>query len=65
MHPGVRAPIAKLSAAFMQNHDDLRDFRAADFVSDEEGTGLVPCAPSHGMDEYERIAKARQSGEVE
>ena len=33
--------------------DDLRDFRAADFVSDEEGTGFVHCAPSHGMEEYE------------
>src|SRR6056297_1920388 len=33
--------------------DDLRDFRAADFVTDEEGTGFVHCAPSHGMDEYE------------
>ena len=30
-----------------------RDFRAADFVSDEEGTGFVHCAPSHGMEEYE------------
>ena len=33
--------------------DDPRDFRAADFVSDEEGTGFVHCAPSHGMEEYE------------
>lgn len=33
--------------------DDLRDFRAADFVTDEEGTGFVHCAPSHGMEEYE------------
>ncbi|MEM1372095.1 MAG: isoleucine--tRNA ligase, partial [Pseudomonadota bacterium] len=33
--------------------DDLRDFRAAEFVSDEEGTGFVHCAPSHGMEEYE------------
>ncbi|MBT8425629.1 MAG: isoleucine--tRNA ligase, partial [Silicimonas sp.] len=33
--------------------DDLRDFRAADFVSDEEGTGFVHCAPSHGMEEFE------------
>ena len=33
--------------------DDIRDFRAADFVSDEEGTGFVHCAPSHGMEEYE------------
>jgi isoleucyl-tRNA synthetase len=30
-----------------------RDFRAADFVTDTEGTGFVHCAPSHGMEEYE------------
>ena len=33
--------------------DDTRDFRAADFVTDTEGTGFVHCAPSHGMEEYE------------
>ncbi|AXI41326.1 isoleucine--tRNA ligase [Sulfitobacter sp. SK011] len=33
--------------------DDLRDFRAADFVTDTEGTGFVHCAPSHGLEEYE------------
>jgi isoleucyl-tRNA synthetase len=33
--------------------DDPRDFRAADFVTDEEGTGFVHCAPSHGMEEYD------------
>ncbi|MFV0383883.1 isoleucine--tRNA ligase [Paracoccus sp. (in: a-proteobacteria)] len=33
--------------------DGPRDFRAADFVTDEEGTGFVHCAPSHGMEEYE------------
>jgi isoleucyl-tRNA synthetase len=33
--------------------DDLRDFRVADFVTDEEGTGFVHCAPSHGMEEFE------------
>ncbi|MFT4961282.1 MAG: isoleucyl-tRNA synthetase [Paracoccaceae bacterium] len=33
--------------------DDLRDFRAAPFVTDEDGTGFVHCAPSHGMDEFE------------
>ena len=32
---------------------DPRDFRAADFVTDEEGTGFVHCAPSHGMEEFE------------
>jgi isoleucyl-tRNA synthetase len=33
--------------------DQPRDFRAAGFVTDEEGTGFVHCAPSHGMEEYE------------
>lgn len=33
--------------------DEPRDFRAADFVTDEEGTGFVHCAPSHGMEEYD------------
>jgi len=32
--------------------DDIRDFRAADFVTDTEGTGFVHCAPSHGMEEF-------------
>ena len=33
--------------------DDLRDFRAADFVTEDEGTGFVHCAPSHGLEEYD------------
>ncbi|MEE9388618.1 MAG: isoleucine--tRNA ligase [Paracoccaceae bacterium] len=33
--------------------DEPRDFRAAPFVTDEDGTGFVHCAPSHGMDEFE------------
>jgi len=33
--------------------NDLRDFRAADFVTDTEGTGFVHCAPSHGLEEYD------------
>jgi isoleucyl-tRNA synthetase len=33
--------------------DDPRDFRHAEFVTDDEGTGFVHCAPSHGMEEYE------------
>ncbi|MEO0943479.1 MAG: isoleucine--tRNA ligase [Pseudomonadota bacterium] len=33
--------------------DEPRDFRHAEFVTDEEGTGFVHCAPSHGMEEYE------------
>ncbi|QOL80890.1 isoleucine--tRNA ligase [Pseudooceanicola spongiae] len=37
----------------MGEWDDIRDFRAAPFVTDTEGTGFVHCAPSHGMEEYE------------
>ncbi len=33
--------------------DNLRDFRAAEFVTETEGTGFVHCAPSHGIDEFE------------
>ncbi len=33
--------------------DAPRDFRASPFVTDEEGTGFVHCAPSHGMEEFE------------
>ena len=33
--------------------DDIRDFRAAQFVTDTEGTGFVHCAPSHGMEDFE------------
>ncbi|QDI74974.1 MULTISPECIES: isoleucine--tRNA ligase [Leisingera] len=33
--------------------DGIRDFRAASFVTDTEGTGFVHCAPSHGMEEFE------------
>ncbi len=33
--------------------DAPRDFRHAPFVTDEDGTGFVHCAPSHGMDEFE------------
>ena len=28
--------------------DDIRDFRAADFVTDTEGTGFVRPPPRHG-----------------
>ncbi len=47
MHPLARAEGAD------GEWDDIRDFRAADFVTDEEGTGFVHCAPSHGMEEFE------------
>ncbi len=33
--------------------DQPRDFRAAPFVNEEDGTGFVHCSPSHGMDEFE------------
>ena len=33
--------------------DEPRDFRVAPFVTEDEGTGFVHCAPSHGMDEFE------------
>ncbi|MEX0338115.1 MAG: isoleucine--tRNA ligase [Arenibacterium sp.] len=48
----LRHPLAGADGANGE-WDDLRDFRAAEFVSDEEGTGFVHCAPSHGMEEYE------------
>ncbi len=44
--------------------DTPRDFRAADFVTDEEGTGFVHCAPSHGMEEYELYRDLGMLGEV-
>ncbi len=33
--------------------DQPRDFRAAPFVTEDEGTGFVHCAPSHGLEEFE------------
>ncbi len=44
--------------------DTPRDFRAAPFVTDEEGTGFVHCAPSHGMEEYELYRDAGMLAEV-
>ncbi|MDF1728040.1 MAG: isoleucine--tRNA ligase [Sulfitobacter sp.] len=44
--------------------DGLRDFRAADFVTEDEGTGFVHCAPSHGMEEYELYRDLGMLGEV-
>ena len=44
--------------------DAPRDFRAADFVTDTEGTGFVHCAPSHGMDEYELYRELGMLDEV-
>ncbi|MFD2740820.1 isoleucine--tRNA ligase [Sulfitobacter aestuarii] len=44
--------------------DAPRDFRAADFVTDTEGTGFVHCAPSHGLEEYELYRDLGMLGEV-
>ncbi|RJE87349.1 isoleucine--tRNA ligase [Paracoccus onubensis] len=44
--------------------DAPRDFRAAPFVTDEEGTGFVHCAPSHGMEEFEMYRDAGMLAEV-
>ncbi|MCH2165116.1 MAG: isoleucine--tRNA ligase [Marinovum sp.] len=49
---GLKHPLARAEGANGE-WDDIRDFRAADFVTDTEGTGFVHCAPSHGMEEYE------------
>ncbi len=44
--------------------DRPRDFRHADFVTEDEGTGFVHCAPSHGMEEFELYRDAGMLGEV-
>ncbi|MCP5072370.1 MAG: isoleucine--tRNA ligase [Rhodobacteraceae bacterium] len=49
---GLLHPLAGVEGS-QGEWDDVRDFRAADFVTSEEGTGFVHCAPSHGMEEYE------------
>ncbi len=49
---GLRHPLAGAEGSNGE-WDDIRDFRAAEFVTDTEGTGFVHCAPSHGMEEYE------------
>ncbi|PVH30470.1 isoleucine--tRNA ligase [Pararhodobacter oceanensis] len=49
---GLRHPLHGVEGAGGE-WDDIRDFRAADFVTDDEGTGFVHCAPSHGMEEFE------------
>lgn len=51
-HLSLAHPLAGAEGA-QGEWDDVRDFRAADFVTDDEGTGFVHCAPSHGMEEYE------------
>ena len=49
---GLTHPLANVEGSNGE-WDDTRDFRAADFVTDTEGTGFVHCAPSHGLEEYE------------
>ncbi|WP_299871110.1 isoleucine--tRNA ligase [uncultured Sulfitobacter sp.] len=49
---GLKHPLAGAEGSDGE-WDDIRDFRAAEFVTDTEGTGFVHCAPSHGMEEYE------------
>ncbi len=49
---GLKHPLAGADGANGE-WDDIRDFRAAPFVTDTEGTGFVHCAPSHGMEEFE------------
>ncbi|QHQ36090.1 isoleucine--tRNA ligase [Algicella marina] len=44
--------------------DMPRDFRHAPFVTDDEGTGFVHCAPSHGMEEFELYRDAGMLEEV-
>ncbi|WP_373357031.1 isoleucine--tRNA ligase [Pseudoroseicyclus sp. CXY001] len=44
--------------------DAPRDFRAAPFVTDDEGTGFVHCAPSHGLEEYDLYRELGMLGEV-
>lgn len=37
----------------------------ADFVSPDAGTGLVHCAPGHGMDDYEALQGLIRRGEID
>ncbi len=52
-HPLNADALLKAGLDYHIEWDDIRDFRAAEFVTDTEGTGFVHCAPSHGMEEYE------------
>ena len=52
LHIKLEHPLARAEGSNGE-WDAPRDFRAADFVTDEEGTGFVHCAPSHGMEEFE------------
>ncbi|MBZ8117478.1 isoleucine--tRNA ligase [Roseovarius sp. LXJ103] len=59
----VKHPLAHTEGS-MGEWDAPRDFRAADFVTDEEGTGFVHCAPSHGMEEFELYRDLGMLGQV-
>lgn len=59
----LRHPLAEVEGA-QGEWDEPRDFRHAPFVNDEEGTGFVHCAPSHGMEEFELYRDAGMLSEV-
>jgi len=45
-------------------HDSDRPLFHADFVKSDAGTGLVHCAPGHGMDDYHALWPLIQSNEI-
>lgn len=45
-------------------HDSDRPLFHADFVKSDAGTGLVHCAPGHGMDDYNALWPLIQGNEV-
>ena len=53
----------KSPAIFEDNHTS-RPMVHADFVSPVAGTGLVHCAPGHGLEDYEALQPLISSGEV-
>lgn len=59
----LKHPLAGATGA-QGEWDAPRDFRAADFVTADEGTGFVHCAPSHGMEEFELYRDLGMLGEV-
>jgi len=59
----LRHPLAEVDGAEGE-WDAPRDFRHAPFVNDDEGTGFVHCAPSHGMEEFELYRDAGMLSEV-
>ncbi len=42
-----------------------RPLIAADFVTSDSGTGLVHCAPGHGMEDYQALHPLIQEGRIE